>query len=131
MPSNASRGAYYKNRTRKWLIDKGYDVADMEVVKWIHAKSREGHEARRVPMKRDQWGCDLVAKNAIEFLWIQVKSGNITGNFPDAKRKFDETVWPSAFGAIVSGGDVSNFRFYRRLIIAWAPRARAPRIVEC
>lgn len=113
MPSNATKGAYYKNRTRRWLQSKEYCVADMEMVRWIYTKN-----GTRVPVKRDQFGADLLAMNANELIFVQCKSGAIGGNFPEAKRKFAEYTFP--LSAVV-----------KCWIVAWAPRARAPRIVEC
>ena len=117
MASNASRGAYYKNRTRKYLEARGFVVFDMETVRWV---GKPG--ANRIPIKRDQLASDLGAMNAMGIIFVQVKSGNVTGNFPEAKRKFAEYPWPAG----LHGPHV-----VRRQIYAWAPRARAPRIVEC
>lgn len=113
MASNSSRGAYYKKRTKAWLIAKGYQVAALEVVRWVYRPGRPP-----MPVKRDQFGSDLLAMNAIEILFVQVKGGKaaIGGTFPDARRKFAEHVFPP--GA-------------RRIVVGWPPRARRPRVVEC
>ena len=111
MASNASRGAAAKGRTKKWLIAQGYAVADMEVVRWVMTP-----KGRR-PVKRDQFGADLVAMNHLRIVFVQVKSGDPKswGTFPAARRKFDEFTWAPGV---------------ERWIVAWAPRSRAPRIVR-
>ena len=109
--SNASRGAYYKGRTRKWLEDLGYQVADLEVVRWVTSPGG----TIRFPVKRDQFGSDLLAMNKVESVYVQVKSGKVSGNFPAARRKFDEFQWPPNT---------------RRWVVAWAPRSRQPRVIE-
>ena len=122
MASNASRGAAAKARTKKWLIAQGYQVADLERVHWIFTSKG------RLPTKRDQFASDLLAVSALEdvapvgptaSIWfVQVKSGKsaIGGTFPDARRKFAEFSFPPSAAQVV---------------IAWAPRARHPRIVDC
>lgn len=109
-PSNAKRGAYYKARTRRWLEKQGYQVFDMEVVRWIQRGNI------RIPVKHDQCGADLGAMSATELVFVQVKSGNVNGNFPSARRKFAEFTFPP---------------FVRRCVVAWARRARQPRVVDC
>ena len=78
MTSSAQKGAYYKSRTRVWLRDRGYDVAEFEVVRTLWTPKG------RLPVKRDQWGADSVAKNAERLVFIQVKGGASarTGYFP-------------------------------------------------
>ena len=113
MPSNARRGAYYKARTKRWLIAQGWEVADMEVLKSVYPPGREPFF-----VKRDQWGADLIACRAAsdELALIQTKGGEAArgGTFPAARRKFAKFTFPS---------------FVQRWVVAWAPRAREPRIV--
>ena len=112
MPSSAKRGAYYKNRTRKWLEARGWHVADMEIVRWV------GNSEKRFPIKRDQWGADLVAMSENFIAFVQVKGGkSATGNFPAARRAFAAVHWPPT-------------QWVRRWVVAWVPRSREPRIVE-
>lgn len=108
--SNVSRGARAKGRTKRWLTEHGYQVADLEIVRWIFAGGR------RVPVKRDQFGADLLAVSSKEVLFVQVKQGKSarTGTFPDARREFDRFRFPSGT---------------RQVVVAWAPRARGPRLV--
>ena len=112
MASNASRGAAAKGRAKKWLIAQGFQVADLERVHWIFTPRG------RLPTKRDQFGSDLLAMNGITIIFVQVKSGKsaIGGTFPAARRAFAEFTFPPGV---------------RRWVLAWPPRARAPRIVDC
>jgi len=112
MASNAQRGAYYKARTKKWLIARGWQVADMEIVRWIYQPGRPP-----IPIKRDQFASDLVTMKGSRIAFVQVKGGKaaIGGTFPAARREFAKFVWPE---------------HVERWIIAWAPRSRAPRIVN-
>lgn len=111
MATNVSRGAAAKGRTKKYLQARGYQVADLEVVRWIHGKGG------RIPVKRDQFGSDLLAVNELEVIFVQVKSGAsaATGTFPDARREFAKHTFP---------------RGVLRRIIAWPPRARRPRVID-
>lgn len=114
MTNNAARGAYFKSRTRKWLEAQGYQIFDMEVVRWVGVPG-----GRRVPIKRDQLGADLGAMNATEIVFVQCKGGKQAigaGTFPAARREFERFVFPPGV---------------QRWIVAWAPRARAPRVIKC
>ena len=110
MRSNVARGAYFKSRTRKWLAQQGYEVADLEIVRWIF---RPGG---RFPQKADQFGSDLLAVSGSRVLFVQVKGGEQArgGTFPDARREFAKFQFP---------------RWVSLLIVAWPPRARHPRVV--
>lgn len=112
MARNAQRGAYYKGRTKKWLAARGWQVADMEVVRWIYQPGRQP-----MPVKRDQFASDLLAMNASRIVFVQCKGGEAArgGTFPAARRAFEAFVWPV---------------FVERWIIAWAPRSREPRIIN-
>lgn len=112
MASNASRGAAAKGKTKKWLEARGYQVGDLEVVRWVFAAGRP-----RLPVKRDQFGSDLLAVSAKAILFVQVKSGGIAsgGSFPDARREFEKFAFTPAA---------------RKVIIAWPLRARVPRVLE-
>lgn len=110
--SNVSRGAYFKGRTKKWLMARGWQVADLEVVRWIFKSPTE-----RMPVKRDQFGADLLAMSRKRLIFVQVKGGDQAigaGQFLAARREFDRYTFPP---------------FVRLWIVAWAPRARTPRIV--
>lgn len=109
---NAKKGAYYKARTRRWLERKGFAVGDMEIVKWIHPPNRAP-----LPVKRDQFGADLIAIRPDGIVFVQVKGGEqAAGNsqFLDAQREFASHPFP---------------RFATLWIVCWAPRATRPRII--
>lgn len=112
MASNASRGAYYKGKAKAWLERRGYQVADLEVVRWVH---RPG--GKRFPVKRDQFASDLLALGHDTVVFVQVKSGASAkgGTFPVARRAFAAFTFPACC---------------RLLIMAWPPGARVPRLVE-
>ena len=112
MASNASRGAAAKGRTKRWLIAQGYQVADLEVVRWVFKGGQ-----RTFPIKRDQLGADLLAVNRHGIHFVQVKSGKSAahGSYPAAQRKFAAYEFPPGVG---------------RWIVGWPPRARVPRIVQ-
>lgn len=113
MASNAGKGAYYKGRTKKWLEDHGWQVADLEVVRMVYAPGRPPF-----PTKRDQFASDLLAVNVNEIAFIQVKGGAMcAGNsrFPEARAAFRAYTFPAGV---------------RCLIFAWAPRSREPRIIS-
>lgn len=111
MATNVSRGAAAKGRTKRYLIERGYQVADLEVVRYIFGKGG------RMPVKRDQFGSDLLAVSDVAVVFVQVKSGESArgGTFPDARREFAKFTFPT--GAV-------------RRIIAWPPRARQPRVID-
>ena len=90
MATNVSRGAAAKGRTKKYLQERGYQVADLEVVRYIFAKGG------RMPVKRDQFGSDLLAVNDLEVVFVQVKSGKTAtgGTFAGARREFEHVARP-------------------------------------
>lgn len=113
MASNASRGAAAKNKTRKWLTDRGYTVGDLEITRNIWKGGRLAFS-----IKKDQWASDLLAVGHDVVLFVQVKSGISAkgGTFPAARREFATFRFPS---------------HTRQIIVAWVPQARLPRIIEC
>jgi hypothetical protein len=105
-----ARGAYFKARTRTWLKARGYQVADLEKVAFLGP--------RRVPVKVDQFGADLLAMNARGVVFVQVKGGKQClgrGTFPAARRTFAAVTWGPATA---------------RVIVAWPPRSRVPRVLK-
>lgn len=122
--SNAARGARYKSRTREWLEDQGFQVAKMETMYYVRRPAApEGSPSAgfgdRFPVKRDQFGSDLLAVDATRIVFVQVKGGKgVTagGSFPDARRKFMEHVFPP---------------HALRWIVAWPFGGREPRVIDC
>lgn len=110
--TNAATGAYYKGRTKQWAEARGFTVADLEIVRWIHTAG-----GRRIPVKRDQLASDLLLVRGDQVIFVQVKGGAQArglGKFLDAQRAFKAFVFPS---------------FTSCWIVAWAPRASSPRII--
>lgn len=113
MASNASKGAAAKGRSKRWLEKRGYVVWDMEIVRTVY---RDGRPAFTV--KKDQQGADLGAMCAsVPNLLVQCKAGKqaIGGTFPAARREFAKHPHPVGV---------------RKVVMAWAPGARLPRIIE-
>jgi hypothetical protein len=116
--SNAQKGQYYKARTKKYYEKLGWDVGHMEVMKWIHSIDKATGQPVRIPVKRDQFGADLVMMNGESVWFVQVKS-----------RSKD-----------VSAGhrEMSNFKYppprpcgcVRRVVVVWELRSREPQVFD-
>lgn len=104
-------GAAAKGKTKKFLERHGYIVADFELIRMNRTPFG------MFPTKRDQWGADLIAADAERILLVQVKSGASAriGTFPDARRKFADYQLP----AVV-----------KKVVIAWTPGGRTPRLID-
>jgi hypothetical protein len=109
--SNSAKGNYYKLRTKKWLEAKGYSVAFMERMMWIPPRNPGD---TMIPIKKDQFGSDLLAVNQDEIIFVQVKFNR--GGISVGRREFARYVFPS---------------FAQRWIVIWEPRAREPEIEDC
>lgn len=68
---------------------------------------------QRIPVKRDQFGADLMAMSDTRVVFIQVKYGE--PRVAHATREFEKYVWPP---------------FVERHVVAWRPRAREPEVYE-
>ena len=112
MPSNASRGAYWKARSKKWLLEQGFLVADMEIQRTVWGGGL------MIPTKKDQWGADLMYSDGVVFVHVQVKGGlkPTSTLLKAAQRGFDAFRFPT---------------HSRRELHVWRPRARVPEIVRC
>lgn len=111
--SNAKKGSYYKLRTKKWLEGKGYEVAFLERMMWIFTKDKTTGEKKMIPIKRDQFGSDLLAVNSEQIIFVQVKLNK--KNVADARAEFAKHVFPSCA---------------QKWIVVWEVRAREPEIIE-
>lgn len=109
MQSAVAKGQYWKVRTKKYLESRGYQVAYLERVMWIMTNNG------RVPVKRDQFGADLLAVNQIEVVFVQVKGGE-TGrkNVAAARTEFAKYVFPPGT---------------QQWIVVWDKRARHPEVI--
>jgi hypothetical protein len=109
MPTAVAKGQYWKSRTKKWLEREGYQVAFLERVLWIQGAHG------RVPVKRDQFGADLLAVNGAEIVFVQVKGGIARrDHIADARREFAKYAFPAGT---------------KQWIVLWAPRARRPDVI--
>jgi hypothetical protein len=109
MLSAAAKGQYWKARTKKFLETSGYQVAFLERVLWL--QTGRG----RIPVKRDQFASDLLAVNAAEVVFVQVKGGaSRRSQLAAARKEFGKFAFPSGT---------------QQWIVCWAPRARQPEIV--
>lgn len=67
-------------------------------------------------VKSDQFGADLLAMNADELIFIQVKGGkNCRNGMASARQLFDDFNFPNGT---------------KRWLMMWQPRAHHPQIVE-
>lgn len=113
--SASAKGNYYKLRTKKWLEAKGYAVAFMERIMWIPPKEPGG---RLIPIKRDQFGADLLAVSKTELIFVQVKlkgPTNTSGLRASAIAEFAKHIIPA---------------FAQQWVVIWEPKAREPEIHE-
>jgi len=108
--SSATRGAYYKSKTRRWLVARGFQCGDLEKVHYIWTSGR------RMATKRDQFGADLLAVSANRIVFIQVKGGQYArSSVAAARRTFDQYTFPTTV---------------TRWIVLWPWRGRRPTIIE-
>lgn len=103
------KGNYYRNKTKKWYEDQGYMVAVLE-----HS-NRIFKDGKVIFRTSDIWGCDLMAKNSEEIIFIQCKTkDNLAAGIKELK-KFEP--WPLLPGVVVQ-------------VVYWESRAKEPTIVE-
>ena len=107
MKSNAQKGSYFKTKTKKWLEAQGYQVGFLERMFMLFIKGR------MIPIKRDQFGSDLLAVSEDDIIFVQVKMGK--DNVASARKEFDKFVFPC---------------FSQRWIVAWEPRVREPIVIK-
>lgn len=111
--SSAARGTYYRARSRRFLEGEGYAVADLEKMFRVFDRAKP---ERVLWTKRDQLGADLLAVNAREVLFVQVRGGRTArSKVAAALREFAR--WPCP-------------RRARQWVMVWVPRAREPQIVD-
>ena len=109
----ANKGNYYKLRTKKWLENKGYQVATMEKMFRIF---RPGAEALFV--KKDQFGADLLAMNEKELIFVQVKFNTARTKVEEAIREFNKYRFPPS-------------QTIKRWVVVWEKGGHEPEITEC
>ena len=110
MASNSSRGAYGKARSKKYLQQQGFQVADMEFVRTVWTP--------RGPIctKKDQFGSDLQYLTKSIVVFVQVKYGTkpLSTLVKEAARAFANYEFPE---------------HSRQELHVWRPRARKPEVV--
>src|SRR5438128_12685397 len=70
MPSAVAKGSYWKARTKRWLERQGYRVGFLE--RMLHIQGKHG----LIPVKRDQFGADLLAVRRARIVVRQLKGGH-------------------------------------------------------
>ena len=110
MASNATRGAYYKARSKRWLQKEGFQVADMELVRTVFTPYGQ------IYTKRDQFSSDLMYLTKDIVVFVQVKGGMkpLSTLVKDAARSFAKHEFPE---------------HSRQELHVWRPRARKPEVV--
>lgn len=107
--SNVSKGTYYKLRTKKWLLEKGYEAEYIERMQRIFA------HGEIIYVKRDLFASDILAMNGKEMIFIQVKFNTAKGKINEALRQFGEHKFPPGT---------------KRWIVVWMKGDHEPEIVE-
>lgn len=114
--SNVATGSHYKGRTVKWLQARGYRVAFLERMFLIHKpadKVREG-ESPTFPIKRDQFGSDLLAVSATEIVFVQVKLGR--DHIAAGRAEFSQHLCPPPA---------------KQWLVVWERGGREPEVIDC
>jgi hypothetical protein len=103
--SSVSKGNYYKQKTKEWLLSQGYEVAPLETLKRIWSPNGIIYQ------KHDLFGADLLAISKKHILFVQSKAlvGQLTNGIPKAKALFDSFNFP-------------NTKFCQLWIAIWLPR---------
>ena len=109
MPSNTSKGNYYKKKTKDFYIGQGYHTEILEISKRVYL----GPDKPLVNVKYDILGADGVSASDTEFiLWNSITNRSDIGKHI---KRFKAIPCP---------------RFIKRYLILWEPRAREPELIE-
>jgi hypothetical protein len=103
MTSNRQIGQRNKLKTKKWLEQQGYVVANSEVNKVCFFKGK------LFCVHQDLFGSDLIAMNKVEIVFVQCKS--VKGDMSKAEKEFAKYPFPF---------------FVKRWVVCWELRAREP-----
>jgi hypothetical protein len=109
MSTSASRGAYYHDKSRDYLIAQGFHVESLQVTGWH--RTAQGF----VPFKRDICGADLLAIGPEKIVFVQIKGGDSWRDDLAAARRLFATYPLSAQS--------------EQWILGWEPHARTPEIL--
>ena len=104
-----NRGNYYKLRSKRWFIDKGYQCDYVEKLQRIYVKGRI------IYVKKDLFGADLLAFRREPEEFILANSVYNRKNIASHIKVFKEYPFPG---------------FIKLWILVWEFRAREPEIVE-
>lgn len=119
--SAVAKGSYYKARTKRWLEGEGYQVAFLERMMLLHIPEKLADDgtlreaARQLPIKRDQFGSDLLAVRRDAVVFVQVKLGR--KDVWDALREFARYEWPDTPAV-------------KRWVVCWEKGAKTPEVVD-
>jgi hypothetical protein len=104
-----NKGNYYKLRSKKWFINKGYVCDIVEKLQSIWVKGRV------IYIKRDLFGSDLLAMNGEEMIFANSVFGK--KNIASHIKEFHNYPYPKSTKI-------------KRWILSWELRAREPEITE-
>lgn len=102
-----NKGSYYRLKTKKWFIDKGYDCENAEKNQRIFIKGQV------IFIKKDIFGADLIAMTTEEIIFANSVLGR--KNIASHIKEFNKYKYPD---------------FVKRWIVVWEERAREPEIIE-
>lgn len=105
--SKIAKGNYYRHKTIEFLKEQGYEVEILEKHQRVMSKGQV------LFIKRDIWGCDLIAKNDSEIIFIQCKTNR--ADISKGMKELNKTPWPS---------------HVKRWVVLWTPREKEPEIIE-
>jgi len=107
MKNKSVSGSYYRNKTKKWFEELGYDVASLESSRAIPKGDRY------IYTKNDIFGADLMAKDSQKIIFIQCKQGR--ANESTGIKQLLEQRWPACVTL---------------LLVRWEIRAKQPTIIR-
>jgi len=102
-----NKGNYYKLRTKKWFLDKGYYCDYLEKYQRIFSKGRV------IFIKKDLAGADGFAMNGDSIIFWQCKLNR--SHIAEGIKGFKQFPYPNTVD---------------KWIIVWKPRAKEPEIIE-
>ena len=102
-----NKGSYYKYKTKKWFIEKGYFCEYLEINQRLYIKGKI------IFIKRDLAGADGFAMDGKEIIFWQAKLNK--AHIAEAIKEFHKFPYPPSV---------------IKWIIVWEKRAREPQIVE-
>ena len=104
-----NKGSYYVTKTIAFYRAQGYHVEKLEKLLRIVTKDK-----RVVFIKRDLFGCDVLAINEEEVIFIQVKSnrGHIAAGLKE-----------------LAAYPCPNNETVKQVVVFWEPRAREPEVI--